>query len=140
MILGFMSGLSGAFVAAFWGLHLGAILRASLVVSGASRRRLRVVFGAFWASRSVLERTWAGHPARARARAQAGHREQAQAGHPDRDQAGPPDWDHNLIFIYLFHICKSFIFFKSLTRSKDPSMCLRSILARCWVDLGSIFG
>ena len=45
MILGFMSRLSGAFVAAFWGLHLGAILRASLVVSGASRRRLRDVFG-----------------------------------------------------------------------------------------------
>ena len=56
----------------------------------------------------------AGHPARARARAQAGHREQAQAGHPDRDQAGPPDWDHNLIFIYLFHICKSFIFLRVL--------------------------
>ena len=45
MILGFMSRLSGAFVAAFWGLHLGAILLASLVVSGASRMRLRDVFG-----------------------------------------------------------------------------------------------
>ena len=45
MILGFMSGLYRAFVAAVWGLHLGVILRASLVVSGASRRRLRGVFG-----------------------------------------------------------------------------------------------